>query len=197
MELKPAAEFLKYKNCVKPYNNPVSNWKSKQSELEEAGLHKKESVSLATEKRKNGDLQKLKAQGGPMATPDEVDLLVNDDSQTDAAKLDRLYLEIRYARDTTLSLPKSSSLFRLKEKYKKLALETYRLNLKVYLSKVSSASFTTWDDFDNAMLQLQNAMCYSIIIIIIDLLNDSQIKDIITTILLNLFLQHILLLITG
>ena len=30
-----------------------------------------------------------------MATPDEVDLLVNDDSQTDAAKLDRLYLEIR------------------------------------------------------------------------------------------------------
>ena len=134
VELKPAAEFLKYKNCVKPYNNPVSNWKSKQSELEEAGLHKKESVSLATEKRKNGDLQKLKAQGGPMATPDEVDLLVNDDSQTDAAKLDRLYLEIRYARDTTLSLPKSSSLFRLKEKFKKLALETYRLNLKVYLS---------------------------------------------------------------
>ena len=94
-----------------------------------------------------------------MATPDEVDLLVNDDSLTDAAKLDRLYLEVRYARDTTLSLPKSSSLSRLKEKYKKLALETYRLNLKVYLSTVSSASFTTWDDFDNAMLQLQNAMC--------------------------------------
>ena len=69
----------------------------------------------------------------------------------------------------------------------------------MYLSTVSSASFTTWDDFDNAMLQLQNAMCYSIIIIIIiiDLLNDSQIKDIITTILFNLFLQHILLLITG
>ena len=39
VELKPAAEFLKYKNCVKPYNNPVSNWKSKQSELKEAGLH--------------------------------------------------------------------------------------------------------------------------------------------------------------
>ena len=114
-------------------------------------------ATLATEKRKNGGLQKLKAQGGPMATPDEVDLLVNDDSQTDAVKLDRLYLEIRYARDTTLSLPKSSSLFRLKEKYKDL--ETYRLNLKVYLSTVSSASFTTWDDFDNAMLQLQNAMC--------------------------------------
>ena len=77
MELKPAAEFLKYKNCVKPYNNLVSNWKSKQSELEETGLHKKESVSLATEKRKNGDLQKLKAQGGPVTTPEDVELLVN------------------------------------------------------------------------------------------------------------------------
>ena len=159
VELKPASEFLKYKNFVKPFNNLVSDWNNKQSELEEAGLHKKESVSLATEKRKNGDLQKLKAQGGPMTTPEEVDLLVNDDSLTDVEKLDRLYIEVRYARDTTLSLPKSSSIFRLKEKYKKLAVETYRLNLKVYLSKVSSSSFTTWEDYDNAMLQLQNVMC--------------------------------------
>ena len=88
-----------------------------------------------------------------MTTPEEVDLLVNDDRLTDGAKLDRLYIEVRYARDTTLSLPKSSSIFRLKEK---LAVETYRLNLKVYLSKVSSSSFTTWEDYDNAMLQLQS-----------------------------------------
>ena len=94
-----------------------------------------------------------------MTTPEEVDLLVNDDSLTDVEKLDRLYIEARYARDTTFLLPKSSSIFRLKEKYKKLALETYRPNLKVYLSKVSSSSFTTWEDYDNAMLQLQNVMC--------------------------------------
>ena len=156
VELKPAAEFLKYRNFVKPFNNLVSDWNNKQSELEEAGLHKKESVSLATEKRKNGDLQKLKAQGGPMTTPEEVDLLLNDDSLTDVEKLDRLYIEARYARDTTFLLPKSSSIFRLKEKYKKLAVETYRLNLKVYLSKVSSSSFTTCEDYDNAMLQLQS-----------------------------------------
>ena len=55
-----------------------------------------------------------------MTTPEEVDLLVNDDSLTDVEKLDRLYIEVRYARDTTLSLPKSSSIFRLKEKYFKL-----------------------------------------------------------------------------
>ena len=37
VELKPAAEFLKYRNFVKPFNNLVSDWNNKQSELEEAG----------------------------------------------------------------------------------------------------------------------------------------------------------------
>ena len=76
-----------------------------------------------TEKRKMGDLQKLKSLGGPLTTPDEVDVLVNDDDLSDEQKQDRLYIEVRYARDTTLSLPKVSPIFRLKNKYKKLFFE--------------------------------------------------------------------------
>ena len=59
--------------------------------------------------------------------------------------------EVRYARDTSLSLPKASDLYKLKEKYRNLPIATYTSNLKVYLSKVSSAAATTWDDFNDAV----------------------------------------------
>ena len=103
------------------------------------------------------DLEKLKSYGGPMTTPEEVDKLVDDDALTDDEKLARIYIEVRYARDTTLSLPRGSDLFDLKKNYKNLSLDTYRKNLKVYLSKVTSASITTWEDYDNAVSKLASA----------------------------------------
>ena len=54
----------------------------------------------------------------------------------DKEKQDRLYTEVRYARDPTLSLPKKSELFRLKDKYKPLPVDKFISNLKVYLGKV-------------------------------------------------------------
>ena len=66
----------------------------------------------------------------------------------------RLYTEVRYARDTSLSLPKSSALFRLKEKYKNLPTFTYQQNLKTYLSKIHCNIDVTWTDFDEALGKL-------------------------------------------
>ena len=116
VELKPAGEFNKHRKQVGAVNRLVVEWKKKQAELQEAGLDKKEAASLSTEKRKMGDLQKLKLCGGPFTTPEEVDAVVDDEALSQTEKVDRLYTEVRYARDTTLSLPKNSPIFRLKEK---------------------------------------------------------------------------------
>ena len=157
VELMPAGEFWNFVNLVKPYNNLVKEWKVEQSKLQDAGLTKKQIAALAVEKRRMKDLEKLKSYGGPMTTPEEVDKLVDDDALTDDEKLARIYIEVRYARDTTLSLPRGSDLFDLKKNYKNLSLDTYRKNLKVYLSKVTSASITTWEDYDNAVSKLASA----------------------------------------
>ena len=77
-------------------------------------------------------------------------LLIQKDKQ------DRLYTEVRYARDTTLSLPKKSELFRLKEKYKPLSVEKFAGNLKVYLGKMSTNASASWDDFDRAVATLKS-----------------------------------------
>ena len=121
--------------------------------MKKDGLKTKEIQNIGVDTRKNKDLAYLKEHGGPFTSPEEVDLLVqsNVDEKT---KEKRLYTEVRYARDTSLSLPKSSALFRLKEKYKNLPTFTYQQNLKTYLSKIHCNIDVTWTDFDEALGKL-------------------------------------------
>ena len=100
------------------------SWKSAQSALREAGLSKKEAISLTTVRRCLKDLEQLKACGGPVTSPEEVNRLVSDANISEVEKQNRLFTEVRYARDTSLSLPKASPLFSLMYKYKKLPVET-------------------------------------------------------------------------
>ena len=153
IELKPINEFKKYKNLTKKggsLNEILAAWNTKQEELKKQGLSNKEISNIGRDTRKNLDLEKLKKFGGPFTNPEDVDLFVNSNEQ-EVIKETRLYLEVRYARDTCLSLPKSSPLFRLKEKYKNLPISTYQQNLNTYLSKVHCNINISCLDFDNAI----------------------------------------------
>ena len=83
-------------------------------------MSKKMIESISSERRRVKDLDKLKKEGGPFTKPEEVEEFIASDLY-EKEKQERLYIEVRFARDTTLSLPKKSELFRLKEKYKSLA----------------------------------------------------------------------------
>ena len=48
--------------------------------------------------------------GGPVTSPEEVNRLVSDANLSEVEKQNRLFTEVRYARDTSLSLPKASPL---------------------------------------------------------------------------------------
>ena len=104
--------------------------------------------------RKIQDLKIIKKFGdGPFTSPEEVVHFMESDV-SDELKEERMYAEVRYARDTSLSLPKSSPIFRLKQNYRNLPIDTYAQNLKTYLSKVSCTVKCTWADFDDALKNL-------------------------------------------
>ena len=105
---------------MKTVNLLIQQWKQKQSELELAGLDKKEAIAITTEKRKYRDLAKLKSMGGPFVSSEEVDSFMDNKDIPDRVKEDRLYIEVRYSRNTSLTLPKASDLFDLKHKYRNL-----------------------------------------------------------------------------
>ena len=113
IELKPPDEYKKYQKKVKKVNLLIEQWKQKQSELESAGLDKKEAIAITTDKRKFRDLEKLKSLGGPFVSSDEVDGFINNEDIPEKVKEDRMYTEVRYARDTSLSLPTASEICQL------------------------------------------------------------------------------------
>lgn len=158
IELKPADAHDKLRSLVKQDGNLVAivvKWKELQEEVKKEGLSDKETSNRQVDKRRNSDLEKLKQLGGPFTHPDEVDRFVKSRLNVEA-KSNRLYLEVRYARDTSLSLPKASPLFRLKENHKNLSIQIYCANLKTYLSKVTCTANVSLDDFDRAIGSLQS-----------------------------------------
>ena len=88
-----------------------------QKELPKQNLISKELEKIKIDKRQNLDLVQLKELHGPFTDSAEIDDFMNGTLAEDE-KVKGLYLEIRYARDTCLSLPRSSNVFRLKKNHK-------------------------------------------------------------------------------
>ena len=66
----------------------------------------------------------------------------------------RLYLEVQYACDSCLSLPKLSDIFQLKRAYKNLSADEYSSNLKIYFEKVDTNASAARMDFLAALKKL-------------------------------------------
>ena len=123
-------------------------WAAKQEEIKKKGLVDKEIANVALDRRKTKDLEKLKCMSGPFTMSSQVDEYLKSD---DSNKVERLYMEVRYARDTSLSMPKNSDIFRLMKDQRRLSEETYATNLKLYLDNVVSIADVTMDDLDRAI----------------------------------------------
>ena len=134
IEKRPSGSFRQYANVVKQGGRIpeiMTNWNTKQEELKKQGLAEKEISNIAVDRRKNKDLSALKAMGGPFTCAEAVKDFMSKEDIGEKTKEARLYLEVRYARDTALSIPKTSDIFRLMKDHKKLPKETYASNLKV------------------------------------------------------------------
>ena len=62
-----------------------------------------------------------------------------------------IFFQVRHAKNTSVSYPKSSEIFRLKKAFKNLPTETYASNLKAYLSKLSFHVNMKPEDFQEAL----------------------------------------------
>ena len=96
-------------------------------------------------------LDRLKVMCGPFTSAAEIEKYMSATDMDEGTKVERLYMEVRYARDTSLSLPKMIDLFRLMKDYRKLPVETDVVNLKIYLNNITSNAAVTLDDFNLAM----------------------------------------------
>ena len=61
-----------------------------------------------------------------------------------AIKVERLYMEVRNSRETSLSMPQNSDIFRLMKEHRRLSEEMNAKNLKLYLDNVVSIADVIW-----------------------------------------------------
>ena len=131
----------------------VEAWTEKQEKLKQDGLSQKEVQNLNVDQRRNSDLNKLKELGGPFTTSAEVQEFQGS-SVTEELKVARFYLEVRYARDSSLTFPKNSDIFRLKKAYKNLDSATYSANLIIFFEKVTCRKNVDMNDLELAISKL-------------------------------------------
>ena len=99
------------------------------------------------------DLETLKSHGGPFVSGEEVEMYLKG-GEEEKKKNDRLYVEVRYAKNTSLRLKHSDEVFRLKREHKNLTNEEYAENLINYLGSVRKTSSLSSSDLFDAISKI-------------------------------------------
>ena len=144
---KYGGSFREYAEEAAKIKKMKLDWKLKQDTMAEKKMSAKEIMSMKIEARVLAQLKELKKQGGPFTSEEEVTAYISDESIDEDLKSRRLKMEVQYARDTSISLPKSSSVFRIMKKKQPNAKGNTQLtalefseNLTKLLTKKKSAS---------------------------------------------------------
>ena len=116
-------DLYKFKKPAQSIKQIKLQWNEKMKAMEARGFSQKEALNLKEETRKLADLEFLKNQTptGPFTSSEEVSSYLLNDEIDEDSKNHRLYIEIRYARKTSLSLKPTASVFRLKKNYSNLS----------------------------------------------------------------------------
>ena len=144
---KYGGSFREYSEEAAKIKRMKLDWKLKQDTMAEKKMSAKEIMSMKIEARVLAQLKELKKQGGPFTSEEEVTAYISDESIDEDLKSRCLKMEVQYARDTSISLPKSSSVFRIMKKKQPNAKGSTQLtalefseNLTKLLTKKKSAS---------------------------------------------------------
>ena len=98
----------------------LEQWEKKQQELRKIGMEEKEITNLSTDKQRNADFENLIMVGGPFTSPEKMEDFMARMDMDENKKGQRLYMEVRHAKNSSVSFLKVSELFRLKKNYKNL-----------------------------------------------------------------------------
>ena len=143
---------------VRKIDEIKGEWSEHQKQLSALGLTNREAQKLNKEVKKLDDLNSLREKGGPFTSVEEVDAFLAGDSPY-KEKQSRMRVEVRYARDTSVSFPRNHSVFRIMDTstkpYKLLTPEQFGENLKLFLGKCTGRAYISIEEFRVAVHSLQ------------------------------------------
>ena len=154
-----SSSFIKYRKQSKIIKEIQVEWSSKMRDLQKKGYESKEALNIKKDSDKLKDLDYLKNQDirGPFSTVEEVRAFISSDI-AEKNKCDRLYIEIRYAKSTCLSMNTKSlnNFFKLRKKGRKLESHVYAKCLENYFEISRTIENVTIPDLQKTLGEIQN-----------------------------------------
>ena len=146
-------KFQSFRTAAQDIKLMKIEWNEKMRKMEETGNLKKDVDNNHIESVKYRDLEYLKEKNGLFTTAEEVrDFDANTPESSEKNK--RLYIEVRYAKNSCLSLKHTASVFRLKKDHKNLSSKEYVENLCQYLSDARNKTALTAADLSLVLTDL-------------------------------------------
>ena len=131
-----------------------AEWNEKMKVMERDAFAEKEKINTHLDSVKFKDLEFLKTKEGPLTTLEEVDIFMDKKQMIPKEKNHRLYVEVRYAKNTSLRLKHSDSVFRLRRDNKNLSSEEYSENLKTYLGSARKIKTISISDLSDVIAKI-------------------------------------------
>ena len=145
MREKYGGSFKGFAQAAKRVRNLKVEWRKKQEEVAEVKLTKKQTKNLKIDGRVMKQLKELKKVGSPFTDVYSIDSYLADESLLMKERKSRMKMEIQYARDTSLSIPRKNPVFRIRKqksarkKAQELSAFEFGENLKSLITKKNAA----------------------------------------------------------
>ena len=149
----------KYKKRSQKIEELRLKWTEKMKDLQKVGFEQQDLLNIKKDASKIKDLEYLKRQNpaGPFTSREEIENFMERVEES-KSKNDRLYVEVRYARNTCLSMSNSEKFFKLRRNGKTLESLEYAQCLTQYLDNSRSLTKLTIPDLKNVLGRIQTVM---------------------------------------
>ena len=137
--------FRDYREVAVKIKDLKTAHNKKQEEIAGEKMTNKQANNLKIEGRLLKQIEELKSHGGPFTNSKEIGDYINDSNIDDKVKTKRMKTEVMYARDTSLSVPKTNPVFRIRsqkihgQKTRQLSYSEFGENLKILMDKKMEA----------------------------------------------------------
>ena len=109
-------DFKGYSQAAKRVKDIKMKWNKQQDELAGHKIEIRASQNLKIEARILQHLEYLKKEGGPFTSCHKIDEYLVNSSISEKTKKKRLKIEVQYTRDSSLTLPRTNIIFRIRKK---------------------------------------------------------------------------------
>lgn len=168
--------FRQFRKEAEIIQNLKMEWSQKMKDRFKAKLTEKQAVAMQKEENRLGVLEELRESGGPFTCSEQVDTFMSQRKQLEESTVGkkakdairketkgRMKLEMKFARDSSKTLPKSDDIFRiqvtgLNKKRRDKTAEEFSVALKAYYGKKVGRVALSLDTFKKVLNNISKSV---------------------------------------